>query len=370
MHVVHVITSLERGGAELHLLSLAAGQRKLLDNKVTVISLSPGGELACRFMEAGVAVEYVELSNKFNPIRCLVKLSQKLRELSPDVVHSHLLPANIVAGACATLVGIPHVASKHNDERQLQSSLLWRWIHALASFFFDKRVICLSNSVADYMTSKGVRKDKISVVYYAFDPELYRLDKNFNLKMEIGLDSNVFLLGIIARITPQKGHTYLLHAFKRFLELYPNSRLVLIGERDNNSSSPADVDRLIKELSLDEAVIELGKRTDAYSILNCLDVMLLPSLWEGFGMVLLEAASLEVPVIASDVSAIPEVVGKNGGILIPPANIEALTQALITMKQELPEWRNKLSLHRQSVFKKFSLYKLVTGTQAIYDAAR
>lgn len=148
MKILHIITSTNRGGAENHLLSLAGGQARSRGDDVCVIALSPGPDtLDPFFAAAGVDVRHIELKNKYFPYRCIGSLVREIRSFSPDIVHSHLLPANVVAGIAAKICGIPHIASKHNDESQIKKSIIWRYIHKYTSFLFDDSIICLSSYV-------------------------------------------------------------------------------------------------------------------------------------------------------------------------------------------------------------------------------
>lgn len=366
MKVLHIITSTNRGGAESHLLSLAGGQARLAGDTVCVVSLSPGAdELDAAFARAGVKVVHIPLKNKYAPFGCVLRTREFIREFQPDVVHSHLLPANIVGGLAARLSGTAHVASKHNDEQQLNNHL-WRCVHAATSSWCDDAVICLSGHVAHYMQQHGLKPGNMHVVHYAFDPSLYSRTQR-DIRAEFGVPAQSFLVGIVARITPQKGHAFLLSAFSRLLHDLPDARLMIIGRGDGTATLD-EVHKQVAALHMENNVIFTGQRNDAYDIMAAFDVFALPSLWEGFGMVLLEASSLQIPIIASNVSAIPEVVGQDGGILTPPADIEALYAALRAMHDDLPGWKQRARQHRELMLERFSLQKLVFGTQAIYTS--
>ena len=124
MKVLHIITSTNRGGAESHLLSLAGGQARLAGDTVCVVSLSPGAdELDAAFARAGVKVVHIPLKNKYAPFGCVLRTREFIRKFQPDVVHSHLLPANIVGGLAARLSGTAHVAYRKSGWlRHSQSS--------------------------------------------------------------------------------------------------------------------------------------------------------------------------------------------------------------------------------------------------------
>ena len=211
----------------------------------------------------------------------------------------------------------------------------------------------------------GLDHKKMSVVNYAFDNSIYSIN-NRNKRSELGIGNDVFLLGCIARITPQKGHIFLLDAFAHFRKEIPNTKLLLVGADDFNTDTPQQVRKKISELGLQDDVIILGQRADAYEIMAALDIFILPSLWEGFGLVLLEAASLEIPIIASKVSAIPDVVGEHGGILVPPGDPDAITQAIKDIHKNKIYWEKEARLHKEWVLKYFSLDKMLDNTKKVY----
>lgn len=367
MHIVHVITTLKRGGAELHLLSLVKGQCQRPGMHVSVVSLAQeDGALGPAFAAVGAQVIPVPMRSKWFPFSVIFRLARLFKALHADIIHSHLLPANVVAGWAAKLVGAVHVASKHNDERQIADSRLWRWLHAFSSRRCDTAVICLSRYVGDYMARHGLDPAKIRVVHYGFEKAVHGVDANSDIHEEFRLPADAFVCGIIARITPQKGHTYLLQAFARFAARVPQARLFIVGEPDYNTSSPDEVELLLDRLHLRDKVFVLGRREDAYSLLAQMHVMCLPSLWEGFGMVLLEAASLGVPVIASRVSSIPEVLGEESWLLVPPQSIDALETALFEVYEHYPAWKAQAVRSGAERIALFTMEKLVRGTEDVY----
>lgn len=140
----------------------------------------------------------------------------------------------------------------------------------------------------------------------------------------LGLDPRVRLLGALGRLVPVKGHIYLLQAFARLKDVYPQAHLAIIGKGREESRLSAEVERL----GLTSRVHLLGFRENALQYVQAFDVWVMPSLAEGLGLALLEGMSGHLPVIASNVPAMLPLIEGAGGIAVPPADVDALTQAL------------------------------------------
>ena len=143
-------------------------------------------------------------------------------------------------------------------------------------------------------------------------------------RQELGLPSDVVMLGALGRLVPVKGHRYLIEAFARLKDKYPDVQLAIIGEGRARTDLQAQVERL----GLAGRVHLVGRRPDATQYVRAFDIWVMPSLAEGLGLALLEGMSGRLPVIASDVPAMRPLIEGAGGIAVPPADVEALTVAL------------------------------------------
>ena len=145
----------------------------------------------------------------------------------------------------------------------------------------------------------------------------------------LGLDPNVRLLGALGRLVPVKGHIYLLQAFAKLKDVYPQVQLAIIGKGREESRLLADVERL----GLGGRVHLLGFRENALQYVRAFDIWTMPSLAEGLGLALLEGMSGHLPVIASNVPAMLPLIEGADGVAVPPANVDALSQALSSYLQ-------------------------------------
>jgi glycosyltransferase involved in cell wall biosynthesis len=330
MRVVHVIKIIRIAGAEQHLLTLLAGLRQQDIDARFLMLVEPGTPMD-DFMQAaaehGIPVKRMTIYHHADPT-LLVRLARRLRALRPDIVHTHLLHADLYGIPAARLARVPVViASRHNDNtfrRKAPFKQINRALWAMCD-----AGIAISAAITRFTIEvEGAAPAQMHTILYGLDPAAQIADRagaRADLRAELGLPADAILPGMVCRLIEQKGIPYALRAFQQIAASHPTAHLILVGEGDQRPALEA----LTAELGLTERVHFLGWRTDTAHIYAALDVFLMPSLWEGFGLVLLEAMAQSLPVVGSRVSAIPEVVADGEtGILCPPRDIEALAAAL------------------------------------------
>jgi len=321
--ILHVITSIASGGAENHLLTLV--QQQVNEGLRVVVACLRDGDsgLKTAFEECGVAVVPLGLGcyGQWGPVR---RLRATLTELNPDLIHAHLPPAELYARLALldrAYAKVSLVISKHNDERFAPvffEQTLARWVARRA-----QHMIYISHAVKNFWRKRRVPADpaKACVVHYglAVAPPVDGED----LRREWGVDPSAVLFGFVGRLVPQKALDNLVTAFARLEN--PAARLVLVGD----GPLKARLERQARSLGVAERVQMVGFREDIPRVMTVLDVLVLGSDYEGFGLVLLEAMAAGKPVLATGVSAIPEVVKNEAtGILVPPRNPEAMAKGM------------------------------------------
>jgi glycosyltransferase involved in cell wall biosynthesis len=351
MRVLHVITSLARGGAEHHVLQLAAGQAAA-GMAVAVAGLKEPSTLAHAFAAASVSPHALHLA-RYGDLRPVRRLQHLLAAFRPDIVHAHLPPAELYARAALLGRRERLVITRHNDERfapVIGERLLSRWVAARAS-----RVIAISGAVARFTAARDPAARTV-VVPYALDPE------PFADAMPASLGPGP-LVGSLARLVPQKGLDVLLDAFAT---VPPPARLVIAGD---GPLLPVLTARAARP-DLAGRVAFLGKRADTPALLAALDVFVLASRWEGFGLVLLEAMAAGRPIVASRVSAIPEVVADGEtALLVPPGDAAALAAAITALLADPPLRAALGAAGRARVARHFAPAAMQQATASIYEAA-
>ena len=311
MKIQHVITTLDVGGAEVHLLSQVRGQ-VARGHEVRVAYLKGECRLTPEFLEAGAtAVERV------SPLALIGRMRKS------DLVHSHLLKADMVAAVAAlvTLSWGRLLSSKHNDERALLNPV-FSFIHGVLGRL-PRRTIILSKHVVEFFVDHGrLPRERIRQVYYGLDPEPFEAaaalepaDREAR-RAELGLAPTDCTLICVARFAPQKRHDLLLEAFaKARAELAADEgeaeraglAMLLVGG-DPFGDGRDRAEAKAAELELGDSVQFLGIRRDVPDLYGLSDVFVMCSQWEGLGLVFLESMAAGLPVAATGVSAVPEVV--------------------------------------------------------------
>lgn len=374
MRVVHIITTLGMGGAERHLLSLVKGQIKS-GVDVSIVYLKEPEDLRSKFIEAGVRSVVKFPFENFGHLRsCLMQIRHFIKELQPEIVHTHLLKANAIGGFAAFMARSRSciIASKHNDENILKNPVIGI-IHGILSAFCDSHVITLSDHVLWFMRRYGfIPQRKLTRVYYGFDRGLYDTGHSTSdIRKSFDIPSSDFVFGIIARVTEQKGQLYALRAMAGLRRNFPETRLLFVGGPGYNEGYLNQVKREVDRLDLNSVVHLAGWRADAFQVMGDLDCLLLPSVWEGFGLVLLEATFQGLPVVATRAGAIPEVI-RDGidGILANPADADSLQAAMSEMIRTHRTYRERLAKSgKGDVLKRFPVDRMVAQTLEVYARA-
>jgi glycosyltransferase involved in cell wall biosynthesis len=322
--VTHLITTIERGGAEKQLLTLTSEQVQS-GLKVEVIFLKGKSDLKNEFEESGVEVNTLLVGKSF--LMQIFLLSKHLRK-NPSPIHAHLPKSELLA---AIVVRNKYfIFSRHNSEPfwpggpRIISNLLSKFVCKKAS-----QGIAISNAVKSYLIKKGEIPSGyiIDVVYYGFQKDISTNTVGLGLITNImsGQSSN-YKIGTIGRLVPQKDYPTLLGAFSDVLKSMPNTDLYVVGE----GYLQKDLIELSKSLGIEDKVHWLGKTEYIKDFLSKIDLFILPSKYEGFGLVLLEAMVAKKPIIAANNSAIPEVLGKTYEGLFSTGDVNALTQQIKT----------------------------------------
>ena len=322
--VTHLITTIERGGAEKQLLTLASEQVQS-GLKVEVIFLKGKPELKKEFEKSGVAVNKLLVGKSF--LKQIALLSKYIRK-NPSPIHAHLPKSELLAAIVVSNKYL--VFTRHNSEP------FWpcgpRVISNLLSKFVCKRAsqgIAISNAVKSYLIKRGEIPTGyiIDVVYYGFQKN--GSTNSTSLKSITNLingQSFNFKIGTIGRLVPQKDYPTLLSAFSNVLEKLPDAELYVVGE----GYLQKELMELCKSLGVSSKVHWLGKTEYINEFFSKIDLFILPSKYEGFGLVLLEAMVAKKPIIAANNSAIPEVLGKTYEGLFQTGDVKALAQHINT----------------------------------------
>jgi len=320
--IIHLITTIERGGAEKQLLTLVREQVKSgLDVEIFYLKGAP--ELKQEFENCGAAVNQTLLKKCF--IQQVFALRKYLNQ-DPAPAHAHLPKSELLAFlSCSKGM---FIFTRHNSEAfwpgapKILSNVLSRFIAKRSA-----SGVCISNAVKDYVIQRGElsKEYNLKTIYYGFE-KIEQLDAKALAEVEnqLRVKPGVLRVGSIGRLVRQKDYPTLLRAMKQVFDSGVDVELFIIGEG-------AEKDNFVEftlNLGIKERVHWLGRTPFVNEFLSQLDVFVLPSIYEGFGLVLLEAMQAYKPILASNNSSIPEVLGKGYVGLFETSNVEKLSDLI------------------------------------------
>lgn len=350
--VMLVVNGFGIGGGELKLLELAG----LLDRRkydLTIVSVGQGGALEERFRALGLPTHVLPKVFGFDP-RLPWRLAKLMRACKTELVLSTLFYADIIAALASLFYKPKALLSWEVITGQLD------WYQVLAYRLLAGRfdhVAAVSDSIHPFIRGmRGMKAERISTIYYGVDLEKYQPHGQRS--------AGELVFGTVARLVHQKGHTWLLQAIPPVVQASPQARWRFAGDGDKRAGLEAQAG----QLGITRAVEFLGSRSDVQDLLGTFDVFILPSLWEGFPNVLLEAMASGLPVIATAVEGTVEmVVDGETGRLVPKENSAALTAAMLELAAA-PALRERMGrAGRKRVEEHFSLARQVREFEALFD---
>lgn len=368
IRLMFVLTSPARGGVEEVVLALLG---RLDPAEFSVALAAPGPLLEAFAPELGrvrVDTLAVKAESWLRP-REVRRLGRFIDRVRPQVVNPHLFRSTAVAAPLARWHGVPAVVETYHGREG------WRRGVVRGSFLPDRlvaryvdRVIAVSEAARDFLAGpKRYPAEKIVVVPNGRDLSRFRPGRDREaVRKELGFDGRTPVAGVVGRLEAQKGHAYLLEAWPAVLGEVPAARLLIIGDGSLRGTLEAHVDHR----GLGASVLFTGFRTDIARLLDAIDVLALPSLYEGMPLTAIEAGAMARPVVATAVDGTPEVVRDGStGLLVPPADPPALARALSALLGDPDRAQRLGAVARTAALERFDLTRQVEATARVYRSA-
>jgi glycosyltransferase involved in cell wall biosynthesis len=362
MKVLHVHKISGVGGSERHLLTLLPALRSRgIDARF--LGLEVENSDAARFFtaldEVGVPFARVPCTLDVSP-RLGVALTRAVRGARPDLLHTHLVHGDVYGSIAATALRVPLVSSRHNDDRYLLGP--FRYVDR-AFARPARRIIAISDAVRRFLEQAGLPRHKLVTIHYGLD-ELPAAPSE-TLPADMGLPVSAPLILAIGRLTAQKDHPTLLRAFARARERQPDAHLAILGIGPLEQETRG----LAASLGLGTSVLFPG-RCEIRDWLARATLFAHTSRWEGFGLVLLEAMLASLPIVATRVSAVPEVVAEGEtGLLFEPGDMVGIGDALGELLSDPERARSLGDGGLQRARTHFSTARMADETIAVYEKA-
>lgn len=291
------------------------------------------------------------------------KLASLIKQKKIDVIHAHNATAWFYGTWASILTRVPIVYTEH--DRSFPTPLRLKYFH----YFFGKyatAVIAVSKAVKENL-EKYEHIKNVKVIYNGIDPDLFKpasIEEKVLKKKQLGLNKNDFVLGNVGRMDYWKNQRILIEILPDLKKISPQIKLILVGggEEEGNLKKSA-----IKK-GVKNDVIFLGQRSDVNQILKAFDIFVFPSLTEGLPLVVIEAMATGLPIVASHVGGIPElVVNGETGFLVSPTSKEEIKEAIIKLLNN-PELRKEMGqIARKRFETHFSLPQMVQKYIEVYE---
>lgn len=303
--------------------------------------------------------------------RVVRELRQNVVSFSPDLIHANSIRAGLVATAATFDLGTPIVWHLHDLLPRHPLSTAIRIVAALST---RTRMIAVSDAVARNFCGRLARvmKKRVSVILNGIDLERFGPGSigRKAIRQGLGLNGATPVLGIVGQLTPRKGQLELLHAFARSLEEIPQAVLLIVGaplfNRDHEYEQ--QLQRASESLGIANRVLMLGARDDIAGIMQALDLLVINSSAEPFGLVALEAMACGTPVLAAATGGLAEIVDHDkNGWLVAPENEQMLVDAIACLGTQ-PTLRARLAeAGRQTVTSHFSADRYLQEIETFYQ---
>jgi len=364
--ILHIMSSAELGGGERYLLDVIENSDKIFEH---IVVLPYKGQFEKLLDKYGYYYLKVNLRKKFS-IKSLIKIINIVRTENIDIIHTHGFRANFYGRLAIFLKKIKHIETIHVSLLDyIDTPILLRCFYILVEYILSyktSKYICVSNAMAEDTKKIGIPAHKIVVIMNGvninkFHPRFVSSNK----KDELGIDPKNHVIGTIGRMVNEKGQIYLIEAIKIIKKEIKNVQCIFLG---NGPALPL-LKKRASELKIEESCIFIGVRQDVELIYSLLDLFILPSLREPFGIVLLEAMASRVPVIATNKGGPCEYIATGiNGVLVESCDPESIAIEAIELLKNKNRAQTLAENGEKFVKSNFNIKDVVKKIDGIYHS--
>lgn len=300
-------------------------------------------------------------------LHVLISLVRYIRRNDIDIIHTHLLASDVMGRLAGFITRRPVVSTIHNGRTDLDNEPRHRqWMERWTARLWCRRLIVVSAllrvEIADWF---GFPLSKVTTIPNGVDTSRFTPPPDFDpraLKQEL-VGGDYRIVANVARLVPQKGQRYLVEAAAIVTKTRPDVRFAIVSEGELRGEIMAQA----KALGVDDKLIITGMRTDVTEILAASDVFVLSSLWEGMPLSLIEAMSVGVPAVATDVGGVGQLL-QDGvtGLLVPPADAQALAAAIADSLDHPEVARSRAAAAKEMVVREYDTRTMIRRWEAVY----
>lgn len=357
--VLALIDHFVMGGAESQLTRFAlAAEGSGIRLSIACLEERDGNPAAAALAERGLAPVNLNLTGRHGP-GSVRAVRRHIADVNPQVVHTHLGTSDVLGGLAARSLGIPAVSTIHAAKWGPGVGVKRRLVRACAT-----RVIAVSDSARrEYLRHGWAREDQIVTVHNGIDA-IPDPGAGAEVRRQLGLQPDDLVVGMVSALRPEKGHDIALDVVRSLRGRFPNLRLMIVGRGalgDQIAAQAAD---------LGDAVAMAGMRHDVMRVFDAVDVCLQPSRTDAFPTTLIEAMAASVPVLATAVEGIPEIItdGQTGVLVPAPPRAAEFAAALEALLADPDRRRLLATAARLDYERRLTTGPWVAGTRAVYDS--
>jgi glycosyltransferase involved in cell wall biosynthesis len=305
------------------------------------------------------------LYNPFDSIRIIHRLYQLFSKIKPDVVQSHALHANLLARPAAKWAGVRSIISTENVLPDVERNPLRRALnvplHALNKTLdrSTQQIVVASEAVRRWTDPRG-KSPKVHVIPPPFDIDAFAAAQSTRAQAREG---RAPVLGVVGRLSQEKGHRFLLAAMPEILAREPQAQLLIVG----SGPLEAELRTQVEALSLTQCVHFLGYLQAVHTAYSRMDILVVPSLSEAFPLVALEGMVMNLPIVGADVGGLTEIIlDGETGLLVPPGDSAALARACQYLLRNPDVGRQMGERGRRRVLEAFHPSQFIARHEQLY----
>ncbi|MEO1123239.1 MAG: glycosyltransferase [Cyanobacteria bacterium J06639_16] len=360
--IIFLITSLDFGGAQAQVVPLAI-QLSKANWAVSIVSMLAPQAFTSELCAAGVMVKSLDMKRGLPNPGAIAKLARYIREFQPQIVHSHLVHANLLARVTRIIAPVPVLISTiHN----ISEGRRWREIcYRMTDRWCEVTTSISQAALERYVRIGAVPAEKILLLPNSVDIDRFYPNEDWRLELRQQLNLvDKFVWLAVGRLEKQKDYPNMLQAFALVVHQRPDAHLIICGKGPLEEA----LKMLAEQLKIPQNVHFLGIRQDIPKLMNAADSYLMSSAWEGMPVVLLEASASGLPTVATDVGGNREVISQGeSGLLVTSKNHEALASAMQDIINMPLDEREKMgTLARKNIIESYSFQVYIDKWKTLY----
>ena len=346
------------GGGEVWMLRTLDGLKKRGHD--VALMCRPGVEVANRAEQLDIKVFLIKVRGDFGPVT-IIQTAKIIKDNGFQIILTNMDKELRFGGIAAKLAGKCAVIPRRGVDYPLKNRPQYRFSYNVLADSLIANSEATKNSLLK--NAPWLKPERINVVYNGIDPQPFLSQNTSDLRSELQIPKDAKLVGFAGQLDERKGIKYLLPAFFSALKLAPNAHLVLAGQ------GPLEkwINTFCQKYSLENRIHLIGFVNHIEKFMKSIDLFVLPSLWEGFGIVLIEAMAAAKPCITTATSSMLEIVQHGEtGLVVPTENAEELAEAMEELLNDTEKTEQMGQNGRQRVLEKFTLDKMLDHIESLF----